>query len=302
MNNILKYYYNFKNIEIFPIDSNYLIMDEKNYTYLFYKIDKNININFILNILNKIRKPNYYGNLILNTLKNYISKYEDNNYILIEIKGIINEEITLNDLINNNIKYRYLGNEKNINLIDLWSKKIDYLEYQISQLSKNKQEVLNTFTFYSGLAENAISFLNVNKINYNNTHKTLTHTRISCNPLVLDYYNPVNILIDYDIRDYAEYIKSKVLKNDDILKDIIYILDNASLSIDDVKLFYARLMFPTLYFDLIEDILLNNIEEKEIDPYIENIERYINMLKDTYLEIKKRGIYIDIPDWIKKES
>ena len=71
-----------------------------------------------------------------------------------------------------------------------------------------------------------------------------------------------------------------------------------NLNNDELKLFYARLMFPTQYFDLIEEILLNNKEEKKLDNLIEQIPNYLNLLKDAYYEIKKR-IDITIPNWIK---
>ena len=78
-----------------------------------------------------------------------------------------------------------------------------------------------------------------------------------------------------------------------------YILDNAKLSNDDIKLFYARLMFPTIYFDTLESILLDNKNESELNIFIETLPKYLNLLKDTYLEIKK-SISIDIPNWIIK--
>ena len=299
MNNIVNYYYNLKNIDIINLDNNYLIMDNNDYSYLLYEVNNNININNTINILSKINNS-LYGDLILNNNKSYITKIDNNYYVLIRLKGIINDEISLKDMVNNNIKYRYLNNNNNIDLNKLWSNKIDYLEYQVSQLGTNYNEILNSFSFFIGLSENAISFLNINNINYNNIHKTINHLRIKNNMLFIDYYNPINILIDYDIRDYSEYIKSKLLITDDIDSDIKYILNNANLSDDDIKLFYARLMFPTIYFDKVEDILIDKVEEKELDKYIEIIPRYINMLKDVYLEINKKGISIDIPNWIIK--
>ena len=299
MNNIIDYYYNLRKVDIINIDNNYLIMDNNDYSYLLYEVDKNINLNNIINILVNINNS-LYGDLILNNNKSYITKIDDKYYVLIRLKGIINDEITLKDIIDNNTKYRTKNNKNNIDLNSLWSKKIDYLEYQVSELGTNYDEVLNSFSFFVGLSENAISYLNVNNINYDNTHKTISHLRIKNNTLFIDYYNPMNILIDYDIRDYAEYIKYKLLITDDIDNDIKYILNNADLSIDDIKLLYARLMFPTFYFDKVEEILIDKKEEKELDKYIDIIPRYINMLKDVYLEINKKGISIDIPEWIIK--
>ena len=296
MKDIINYYYKLRIVDIYDLKDGYLIVDDNNYFYHMCMVNENININYILNILKQINN-NKYGILLLNKNKEYIFKINDKNYILISVKGIINDKISLNDMIHNNKMYRYLKFNSN-NLVELWSKKIDYLEYQVSELAKDKLEVINSFSFFIGLAENAITFITVNKINFLKLHKTLSHLRMPKDILAMDYYNPLNLLIDYEIRDYAEYIKSKILYTDDILNDIKFILNNADLNDDDIKLFYARLMFPTLYFDTIEDVLLNNNEEKELDIYVESIPRYLNMLKDTYDEIKKKGISIDIPNWI----
>lgn len=299
MENILNYYYGFKDVDILILDNNYLILDKDDYSYYLAEYNENININNIINILNNLKQSNNYGKLVINNYKQYITKINNKNYILIRLKGIINEIVPLNEMVNNNISNRY-STIKNIDLVDLWSKKIDYLEYQVSELGNNHNEVLNSFSYFVGLAENAITFLNVNNVNLNEAHMSLQHLRVKNNELVLDYYNPLNVLIDFEIRDYAEYLKSKILVTDDILRDITYILDNANLNINDIKLFYARLMFPTLYFDKVEDILLNNVNEKELEVFLESINRYLDMLKDVYLEIKKKGISLDIPNWIIK--
>lgn len=297
MNNIIEYYYNLKKLDIIKMDNNYLIMDNNNYSYLLFEINKDMKIKNVLNTINNIKYGLYYY-LILNNNKSYITKIENKYFVLFQIRGIINEVVTLDDMINNNINNRLIS--KSTNLSELWSEKIDYLEYQISELGNNYNEILNSFSFFAGLSENAISFLNINNINYNNTHKTISHLRIQHNELSIDYYNPLNIIIDYDIRDYSEYIKNKLLITDDIDTDIKFILNNAKLTNDDIKLFYARLMFPTFYFDKVEEILIDKKEESQLDSIIDIIPRYINMLKDVYLEINKKGISIDIPNWIIK--
>lgn len=300
MNNILEYYYNLKNIEIIKLEDNYLIFDENNKSYLFIKYNSNININNILNIENNIKNSKYFS-IIKNINNLYITIFEKDKYVLLLTKGILNEELHIYDLVNNNKKYLYLNENNKYDLVDLWSRKIDYLEYQVSELSKEKKEIVRSFSYFVGMAENAISFININNINFNNIRKSIQHYRIKNNIIVIDYYNILNTLIDYQIRDYTEYLKSKIYNNEDILKDLKYILNNANLNEDEIKLLYARMLFPTYYFDDIEDILLDIKEEKEIEKYVSNINNYLNALNDIYLEIKKR-ISIDIPSWIKSHN
>ena len=57
-------------------------------------------------------------------------------------------------------------------------------------------------------------------------------------------------------------------------------------------------MFPSKYFDLVEEILVSDKDESIIEKYVENIDTYTNMLCDAYLEISKKNTLI-IPEWLK---
>ncbi len=298
MNNLIKYYYNIEIIDIIKMDNNYIIYDDIN-NYLLYQINDNTNINNIINILNKLKYPNNYSDIIININNKYITNIDNNNYVLLLIKGIINERITLNDIINNTNKYLYLNNK--IDIVNLWSKKLDYIEYQVSELAKDNNELLNSFSFFLGLGENAISYIDINNINFNNIRTSLMHYRINNNELNINYYNILNTIIDYQVRDYSEYLKIKCFNNEDITNDIYTIINNTNLNNDELKYLYARLLFPTIYFDKVEEILLKEREENTLEVIINNIDNYINMLNDVYLEIKKR-ISIDIPMWIKSHN
>ena len=299
MNNILKYYYNIDIIDIIKIDNNYLIFDNNSNNYLLYKINEYVNIDNTIKILNSIKIPNKYSYIIKNINNKYITNIDNINYVLLFIKGILNEEITINDIIDNTNKYLYLNNK--IDIVSLWSKKLDYLEYQVSELAKDNIELLNSFSFFLGLGENAISFIDINNINFNNIKSSLMHYRISNNELNMTFYNILNTIIDYNVRDYSEYLKIKCFNNEDISKDIIKIINDNNLNNDELKYLYARLLFPTIYFDTVEEILLKEKEESSLDIFINNLDNYLNMLNDVYLEIKKR-ISIDIPLWIKYRS
>ena len=289
MKDSLKYYYNINVIEIIKEGNNYLIYDDNN-LFLLYKLEID-DITYFL----RLSSSNTYK-FINNCNKSYISKINGEKYILLLTKGIINNTITLNDILSFN-KNNIIIKKSNIDLIKLWSKKIDYLEYQISELGKEYNEILNSFSFFIGLAENAITFIDENNINFNNIRISLSHIRIPYNEIALNFYNPINIREDYVIRDSAEYLKSKVLYTDYIINDVKMMIKK--FNIDEIKLFYARLLFPSLYFDELEKILVDKKDSSNINIYIDKLNNYINLLKDTYYEIKK-DISIDIPNWIIK--
>ena len=298
MNNLLNYYYNINIIDIIKLDQNYLIFDDNSNNYLLYKINEYNNINNTIKILSNLKITNKYSYILKNINNKYITNIDNINYVLLFIKGIINEEITLKDIINNTNEYQYFDNK--INIVDLWSKKLDYLEYQVSELAKNNIELLNSFSLFLGIGENAISFIDINNINFNNIRSSLMHYRINNKELNINFYNIINTIIDYNVRDYSEYLKIKCLNNEDISNDIITIVNKTNLNNDELKYFYARLLFPTIYFDTVEEILLKEKEESSLDIFINNLNNYYNMLNEVYLEIKKR-ISIDIPLWIKSQ-
>lgn len=238
---------------------------------------------------------------ILNNYKEYISKKDNLNYILIQTKGILKENVTIKSIYEVSLKNRTSMPKSSLNWADLWSKRIDYMEYQIAELGKNKKEALDTFSFFSGMAENAISFIDINKIKLTNVKYSVCHNRIKYPNIALDYYNPLNLKLDYEIRDAAEYIKVKLMQNCDVSKDLNFIINYCDYNEDDLKLFFARLMFPTTYLDNLENIILSTANENIIDSYVDNVDNYLNMLQDAYLEIQKK-VSLVVPDWLKVVS
>ena len=300
MKNWLLYYYNLNIKEIYPKTNDYLIFTNDDEIYLMKKYDES---SMDINNLNNVNKnynlinSNYYL-LITNKLGSSISKIEDENYVLLKIKGLIGEIVEIEDIYNNlRMNSKFISNF-NLDWRELWQKRVDYIEYQIGQLGKNKKEVIDSFSFFSGLAENAISFISLNHIDYKNCRTSLCHKRISYPNEAIDYYESFVLKIDYEIRDLAEYIKSKLIINGYLDQDLDFVVNKCDYNNDELKLFYARLMFPSNYLDLIEEIMISNTSENKIETYIEKSEDYINFLKDAYIELSKK-MELLIPNWIK---
>jgi hypothetical protein len=302
MNNWLKYYYNINLEEVFEKNNYKVIVDNQNCFYIIYPYNKEKYsleyINIIQSLLRKV--PNNYFLIKYNTENKLVSILDKQEFFLLQVKGLINTLIPEDEIFSNLIPFVGQYNKNRANWEELWSKKIDYLEYQMAELSKNKKATIASFSFFSGLAENAISFLNINKVNYQQAHLSIVHTRVYYPNLAINYYNSLNLLLDYMIRDVAEYIKDKFLHHQDVDKNIKNLVNNSFFNADDIKLFYARLLFPTTYFDCIESILLGEESEKKLDPFIELNHNYLLLLKDTYYEISKKYSII-IPDWLKNQ-
>ena len=171
-----------------------------------------------------------------------------------------------------------------------WMEICDVLE------SKYKNDFIRecNFCFYIGIIENCITYLDVENINMNNVHFSISHYRISGKCIAKDYYNPQNIVLDVAVRDIGEFIKSSIFLENDVKKYIKDVIDDDYYSVDDLKLLFVRLMYPSFFVDKV--INKNNLE---IDKFVE---KYIDMLRYAYFEIVKK-VKIKIPEWIiRKES
>ena len=163
--------------------------------------------------------------------------------------------------------------------------------------------ILNSFSYYIGLAENAISYINrANELYKNDLYKvTLSHRRIFYPNTKLNYFNPISFIFDLDVRDVAEYIKVMFFKNEDALLELITYLKITKLSNYSYHMLYARLLYPSYYFDIYENIMNNNELEENLLPIIKKVEEYELFLKNSYLEISKYT-EIDKIEWIIKKE
>ena len=183
----------------------------------------------------------------------------------------------------------------------LWSEKIDYFEYQVRELSIEKDVVKNSFSYYVGMAENAISYVNNTNMKYGRDayQIVLSHRRVFYPNYKLNYLNPLSFVFDLEVRDIAEYLKAMFFK-----KDVGFCLDELSsylkirhLSFYEYQMLYARLLYPTYYFDVYESVMNKNCDEEELINIIKKCDCYEEFLKKAYLEISKYA-KIDKVEWI----
>lgn len=285
--NAINYYYglNITNIKqyndcyYFVVENNnYILKEIKNEIYLdekykfSYEVKKYININEI--IISKFKQP-------------YIS-INNKKYVLEKIK-VINRKIEFNDIINpliiNTVNSKLIKNNWRL----MWTNKIDYIETQISENSKKYLLINDSINYYIGLSENAIQLLDDIK-----TNLYISHIRIKKDYTLVDFYDPLNIIIDTRVRDVAEYFKDCFFKNEDIEKDIDEYIYNSNLNVNEKILFLARMMFPTYYFDQYEKVVNN--EENSIENIISKVDEYEDLISKIYLKL---NLNIEI-EWLIK--
>ncbi len=298
MNNFIAYFYD---IRISKIDYNrkYYMFNYNGFNYKLYIVNSNINIDAIVEINKRLLNNTLVSEIIINKDGKYISTYNNENYILIKIYVNNNKKITLSE-INSLANMLYIIKKKN-DWGMLWSNKIDYLENLINENGKKYPLLVDSFNYFVGMAENAIAYFN--NINIGNNYKyVVSHKIITVNDTIEVLYNPLNIILDYQARDIAEYIKRAFfIDNKNIFNELDDFFKHNALSIVDVKLIIARLLYPSFYFELYEDILVYNQSESIIKHIIDSISQYEKYL-DRVISFFKH--YYDILEinWLKRKN
>lgn len=284
----------------------YSVFEYKQKKYYFTKWKRSLEeFQELLNLIYELQiKKIPAFSFIINVEGNYLTKINEDLYVLVEVDNPLHE-YGLTDMLGRN-KILRLNKKKSMlyrnNWKRLWSEKVDYLEYQISEMGKKYPIILNSFSYFAGLAENAICYLNNLSLSTDNLPVVLAHRRVSFPNLRLNYDNPLNFIFDVEVRDVAEYIKSMVFINEELSYiELKAFLDISHPDFNSLILLYARLLYPSYYFDLHEKIINEDEAEESLLKVIDFIPRQEIFLKKAWNIIND---YIPIPSisWlIEKE-
>lgn len=299
MKNALQFYYNI-GVE--------KLQQENDSTYSFY-IDYDkfyfTVVNRPLEDLMEIYKitnmyPKNFHTIVKNRQDQLTTEVDGQPYILLKIRGPENIEVDMIDMIKGEISYKVDRSLLNrTNWSELWSNKVDYLEYQISELGTTHETVRKSFSYYVGLAENAISYFNLLKTDGVDT--VISHRRIKCPNINSNFENPLDIVIDYRARDYGEYLKAQFFANQDAIAEVKLLIEKKPLTPLEYNLLFCRLLYPSYYFDSMTDILEHNEQDDILLKYIEKVDEYEKFLNEVYRLFSKFASMIKI-DWLIKKS
>lgn len=304
MKNNIMYYYNLRIDNITQNNNNYYFtINNDNYCFTIYTRD--------IKESNEIYKLNKYmlsSNILVHEIipnkDNYVVTIINNiPYILYKIYINKNKKLNINELTYlSNYTYQVdkILTRNNWNI--LWSTKIDYFEYQINQMGKKYPILVDTFAYFTGLAENAISYVKYTTLETQmetSDNPVISHRKINNN--IEPLYNPLNIILDHKSRDIAEYIKLSFLnKNTNIYQELDSYFSNNYYSEYGLRLLYARIIYPSFYFDMYEQIIQGLRKESDLLNIVSLLDDYELYLKEMYYYLKK---YHNIPeiDWITKK-
>ena len=292
MKNAINYYYNIYPENIYETKHHhYFFIDNVRYTLI--KCEEIEEINRIYNMhLNLLNQNIYVHPIILNIENKPLTNINNTPYILLKTL-YYDGQINLKNIITFSNTFK-IKEKKNWSKI--WSSKNDYLEFQIRELGKKHPLIIESFSYYIGLAETAIAL--INNVKDEEIIYTYAHKRINKKDTVLEFYNPLNITIDTKVRDVVEYLKSSFFSGNDIKEELYYYLNSTHLTQSEIIMFLARMLYPTYYFDLYEEIITNREKDEKLINIIEKNEEYENILKEIYHIVKNYIGNIQI-EWLK---
>ena len=307
MRNTINYYYNLNPKKINQIFHYYYFYVD-NELYYFKIFTRNVkDILAIYKLNRELIRKNIMVNEIINNRDNTVVTYINQiPYILTKVSVNINKPICLAEISYlSNVRVSYSNELMRGNWANLWALKIDYLEYYQEQ-NKHKYPILaESFNYFIGLAENAISYLNqtVKKMMLEKVDVgVISHNTILLDDTVYALYDSQNIIIDHKARDLGEYIKISFFRdNYSIFDELDEYFKHNYFSIYGIHLLLARILYPSFYFDMYDAIVNNEENEASILKITSRICDYENYLSDIWKYFHK---YYQVEDigWLIKNK
>ena len=226
--------------------------------------------------------PTMGAQIITNRKGTLISEDDYGKVILVATKK---QKMRIQDIIKIHQQYVNFPSEipyTTTYLSSLWEEKINSIEQKILPSIRVDdfayQKIMVAAIYALGLAENALQYLTEIALDYGKeiSPLTLSHRRLES----LDshtVFDPLNLILDSPIRDIAEAWKYKVITTTELLQ----ILPTYQLSIKEVSLLFARMLFPTRFFDLLEKHYGERVDVRK------QILAYYREMNQDLLELKK---------------
>ena len=304
MKDTISFYYNIDIDTLEEKDGKYHFKYQ-NRDFFFVFFNRNLEeLEDLLDCISEMQKKgiDVHG-ILINKDNSILTKINEYNYILFSVNNC-SETYDIFDIIDMNNKLtlnNYNSKLYRNNWENLWMQKVDYFEYQIRELGLDKQVIKNSFSYYIGLAENAISYVHNVKLKYPSQGTiVLSHRRIFYPNYKLNYLNPLSFIFDLEVRDIAEYLKAMFFSEDDeseVLEELKSFLKIKRLTIYEYNMLYARLLYPSYYFDIYEEVMNKERSEEVLLKIISKNKNFEEFLKKAYLEITKYAI-LEKVEWI----
>ncbi len=304
MKNFINYYYGFNIHNIYFSNEKYFFYNDQTKYVLKPCYNSSISI-YYQELSYQLEKYRYFFSIILNRENNYITWIENKPYILLKLSNIENEKISIFDIKND--MFLDIGNKiSTLNRFPwtrLWENKIDYFEEWLFIKQDGYKKIYPLFHYFIGIAENALLYLKESEREEQkepSDQLVISHDRVTINYELYDYYDPANIIIDHASRDISEYIKSMFLHRVWDLDLVKQYLENHYFSRYGIRMIFARILFPSFFFDYLEEMITSN---RDIDLlYLESrADEFQTFIKDIGLFFQE-NYHIPMIPWIIKKA
>ncbi|MDD6223851.1 MAG: hypothetical protein PUB18_02495 [bacterium] len=304
MKDFINYYYQFNITDLHLCHGKYFFLYNGNH-YMFKVCEYANDIEEIFLLSEYINHDNkFYHHLVHNKNNSLITMIDHKPFVLLKLSNIMNASISLfdikvNDFVPSRERFQRLNH---FHWVLFWEKKVDYFEMQIMSRQADFYTILPMFHYFVGMAENAIQYLKTvlgNKRLDRLENLVVSHRRFTKNMTLVDFYDPTNLIIDHRARDITEFLKYSFFSTPYDLKTIHDYFEIISLSDFEAHLVFARLLFPTFYFDALE-FSLRSGSFSELYVFESKIDDYQFFINEIYNYLSKK-ILIQPINWIIKK-
>lgn len=262
---------------------------------------------------------------------NYVVKDGERFFVLLRLEQWRkdNSPVTGAELAGFHYRGFYLQDELlELNRLGKWQK---YWEVRLEQLEQLYSSVLksgpattfddwfvHSFPYYAGLAENALGYVRdtlLDEVPGPFDRGTVCHERFTTehwsrqNP----WKNPFDWVYDHPVRDLAEYVRILLLrggKGCDHAREFVTDYQRyLPLSGFAWRLFFARLLFPVHYFDIVEHYYLEP-EKRGKNALLQTMQNYLRTSEEYELVLANfvrvfrvpiNQVFLPLPEWLLKK-
>jgi spore coat protein YutH len=202
---------------------------------------------------------------------------------------------------------------------DLWIRKLTAFEHKLSEEKKDNENrnayyrlLVDVFPYIIGISENAIQYMQESETErrYHQRDTGVFAFRRYRDHLLTPVIWTDDLVYDHPTRDIAEYIRYKLLdENQSALDEVAVFMKEYQaiqpLSIFGWRLLYARLLFPIHLFDLMENGFQEKNDEKhaiELEGMLQRQIMYEKRLNKLFqvLQVNFREYDIPVLHWLEK--
>lgn len=275
MKNAIRYYYH---LEVSNIDfQNHRYSFE---SYVLVEIDHPVDFSLYQYLVDN-HYPVY--TIIKNKDGEFITKIDGKDYVLLYVA----EKIRISFPLLENFQIP-IYQEEILPWHELWMNKIDFYERHVSTITSEK--IKSSFFYYVGMSENAIAFYQIIKKKF---PLYVSHGRLNDD---FDFWNPINMTVDYRARDIAGYVKKLFFEGNFQISDLYLYFYNTKFQEQEYLLFYARMLYPSYYFDCYDKIVKGE-NDGCLTIYLEKVEEYESLLRNLYYYFSS-FLFMPKIDWI----